>query len=222
MSKHVVNLQPALQATVDRLIHSFQEIGAPRKAVLEQLANFVEQRVEGNSNAVLNFICTHNSRRSIISQVWGQVAAYNYNVQPVRCISGGTEATRVSPAAIKALQSAGFGINLSASGTNPVIEISYASGAPAIQAFSKTYDDAINEAVEFAAIMTCADADEKCPYIPGALVRIPLRYDDPKKADGTPQEHEAYLKTVMQVGRELLYAFSLIKLSRMTESSVSN
>jgi arsenate reductase len=36
--------------------------------------------------------------------------------------------------------------------------------------------------------MTCSEADKNCPIVLGALDRISLPYNDPKEADGTPEE----------------------------------
>ena len=70
---------------------------------------------------------------------------------------------------------------------------------------------AANPEKDFAAVMTCSHADEHCPFIPGATARIALTYDDPKDFDDTPLESEKYRERVMQIGREILYAFSQVK-----------
>jgi len=62
--------------------------------------------------------------------------------------------------------------------------------------------------------MTCSDADENCPFIPGAELRLPLTYDDPKAADDTPQEAARYDERLRQIGRELFFALSLLKIKQ--------
>jgi arsenate reductase len=76
--------------------------------------------------------------------------------------------------------------------------------------FSKTFDDPFNPDKNFAAIMTCSDADENCPFVPGTEFRLALTYKDPKEADDSPEEASRYDERVRQIGREILYVFSLV------------
>lgn len=197
--------------TVKQLAKEFDQILPERKATLKQLTKFVEDKIKSGQKAYLNFICTHNSRRSHLSQIWAQAAAHYFNVPGVVCFSGGTEATAFNPRAVKAMQDAGFSISIFAHGENPVYEVKFSEKAPAIRAFSKKYDDPFNHSKDFAAVMTCSHADENCPFIPGASTRIALTYDDPKDFDNTPQEVAKYKERVHQIGRDILYAFSQVK-----------
>ena len=206
-----VTLLPALQSTVEQLTNEFNDIPLERKAILRELTQFVQMKVNSKLPVYLNFICTHNSRRSHLSQIWAQAAAYYYNVPEVFCFSGGTEATAFNPRAVRAMQQAGFTIVIADDGTNPVYDVKYTSELPGIKAFSKKYDDPFNHNKDFAAVMTCSHADENCPVVLGAIARIPLRYEDPKNFDDTPQEAAKYTERVRQIGREILYAFSQVK-----------
>lgn len=206
-----VTLLPALQSTVEQLTSEFNDIPLERKAILRELTQFVQMKVDSKLPVYLNFICTHNSRRSHLSQIWAQAAAYYYNVPEVFCFSGGTEATAFNPRAVRAMQQAGFTIVIADDGTNPVYDVKYTSELPGIKAFSKKYDDPFNHNKDFAAVMTCSHADENCPVVLGAIARIPLRYEDPKNFDDTPQEAAKYTERVRQIGREILYAFSQVK-----------
>ncbi len=206
-----VTLLPALQSTVEQLTNEFNDIPLERKAILRELTQFVQMKADSKLPVYLNFICTHNSRRSHLSQIWAQAAAYYYNVPEVFCFSGGTEATAFNPRAVRAMQQAGFTIVIADDGTNPVYDIKYTSELPGIKAFSKKYDDPFNHNKDFAAVMTCSHADENCPVVLGAIARIPLRYEDPKNFDDTPQEAAKYTERVRQIGREILYAFSQVK-----------
>ncbi|MFZ6001445.1 MAG: protein-tyrosine-phosphatase [Bacteroidota bacterium] len=203
-------LLPALNATVETLIPAFKNIRPERKELLSQLTTFIKQKVKSNQPVYLNFICTHNSRRSHLSQIWAHAAAYYYDIPNVHCYSGGTEATAFNPRAVKAMIGAGFDISVLKEGTNPVYRIRIGDNAPTLTAFSKRYDDASNPAKDFAAIMTCSHADENCPLVIGATQRIALTYNDPKDFDGTPQEEEKYRERVMEIGHEILYAFSQV------------
>jgi arsenate reductase len=206
-----MRLNPELQTLAGQLAKEFGAISPERKSELELLAHFVEQRVSGDEQAELNFICTHNSRRSHIAQLWAQASASYFGVENVTCYSGGTEATAFNPRAVKAMRGAGFSIKMTADGHNPVYEVSFSDGAPSVSVFSKKYDDAVNPKKGFGAVMTCSHADQNCPIVSGAASRFPITYEDPKDFDGTPMEDDAYRERVRQIGREMLFAFSLIK-----------
>lgn len=193
---------------------NIEAITEERKQTLQSLIDYIQLKVSENNNANLNFICTHNSRRSHLSQVWAQAAAHFYNIKNVHCYSGGTEATALFPMAAKTLENAGFEILTLSEGKNPVYAIKFAENSHPIIGFSKTYDDAFNPQSEFAAIMTCSQADAGCPFIPGAEKRIPVKYDDPKAFDNTPQQAEKYQERSNQIATEMLYVFS--KVSQLT------
>ena len=58
--------------------------------------------------------------------------------------------------------------------------------------------------------MTCSEADEACPVVLGAALRIPIRYEDPKIYDGTHEESTAYDARCLQIATEMLYLFSRV------------
>ena len=188
------------------------EVSEERKEVLKPLIDYVQLKVSAGKNVNLNFICTHNSRRSHLTQVWAQTMAHYFNVKNVLCYSGGTEATALFQMSAKALENAGFQIEMLSEGTNPVYAIKYDENAHPIIGFSKKYDASFNPQNEFAAIMTCNNADADCPFIPGAEIRIPVKYDDPKAFDNTPLQEEKYVERSLQIASEMLYVFSQIKM----------
>jgi arsenate reductase len=200
----------SLSPTVKKLTGEFDYIPTERKALLQQLVHFVEKKVKDGKPVYLNFICTHNSRRSHVSQLWAQAAAHYYQVPNVLCYSGGTEATAFNPRAVKAMQEAGFSILMTKDGENPTYAVRFAEDAEPVIAFSKKYDDAFNHNQDFAAIMTCSHADENCPVVLGASGRVALTYNDPKEFDGTPLEAAKYAERVQEIGREILFAFSQV------------
>ncbi len=189
-------------------------ISNERKQTLQPLIYYIQTKVTENKNANLNFICTHNSRRSHLSQVWAQAAAHFYQLKNVHCYSGGTEATALFPMAAKTLEQAGFKIEVLSESKNPVYAIKFDENEHPIVGFSKTFDHSFNPKSEFAAIMTCSDADANCPFIPGAEKRIPVKYDDPKTFDNTPQQAEKYIERSNQIAAEMLYVFSKIKIHK--------
>jgi len=204
-------LLPALQVSINHLVEQFKDISDQRKKRLSELTIFIQNRIASNQKVYLNFICTHNSRRSHIAQLWAQTAAGYFGIKDVYCFSGGTEATAFNPRAVRAMQDAGFDIQKIKEGDNPVYEVRYSKDALPIISFSKKYDDAFNQNQDFAAIMTCSHADENCPLILGASARIALTYDDPKDFDGTPWEGAGYQERAVQIGREMLFAFSQVR-----------
>jgi len=140
-------------------------ISKERKATLQPLIDFIQVKVTHQEAISLNFICTHNSRRSHLSQVWAQTMAAFFGIENVFCYSGGTEATALFPMAAKTLQNSGFQIQTLSDGKNPVYAIKYAENAHPIMGFSKRLDDDFNPKTDFAAIMTCNSANEACPLV---------------------------------------------------------
>lgn len=209
MTSTKTNLFPEIENAISTL--NFETISAERKIVLQPLIDFIQRKSNEQKEIRLNLICTHNSRRSHLSQVWAQTAAAHYGIKNVFCYSGGTEATALFPMAAKTLAKQGFQIKTIAEGNNPIYAIKYNENAHPIIGFSKTFDDDFNPQSEFAAILTCSSADQGCPFIAGAEVRIPITFEDPKAFDNTPQQAEKYEERSVQIATELFYVFSQIK-----------
>ena len=202
-------LYPEIENTVKSF--DFKQIYEERKAILQPLIDFIQTKADSNLGIRLNLICTHNSRRSHLSQVWAQTAAAYYDIKNVSCYSGGTEATALFPMVAQTLGDLGFKIKTLSEDTNPIYSIKYSANELPVIGFSKTYDDDFNPESGFVAIMTCSQADGGCPFIAGAEKRIPISFEDPKISDGTPQQKETYLKRSLQIGTEMFYVFSQIK-----------
>ena len=202
-------LYPQIENTVKSF--NFKQLSEERKAVLQPLIDFIQTKTDSKLETRLNLICTHNSRRSHLSQVWAQTAAAYYGIKSVTCYSGGTEATALFPMAAETLKESGFKIKTLSEGSNPVYLIKYSADELPVIGFSKTYDDDFNPESGFAAIMTCSQADGGCPFIAGAEKRIPITFEDPKISDGTPQQKKTYLERSLQIGTEMFYVFSQIK-----------
>lgn len=203
-----MELLPALKSTLEAL--SPESVSDDRKAVLKPLVSYIQSKIADGSTPKLNFICTHNSRRSQLSQVWAKAAADYYGVD-VETFSGGVEVTAFNERAVASLERAGFKVAKKANGSNPFYFVFNQEAFDPITAFSKVYDDPANPKSGFAAVMTCSHADENCPFIPGADVRLPVRYEDPKAFDGTPEEAARYDERSMQIATEMCYVFSQIK-----------
>ncbi|WP_149304366.1 low molecular weight phosphatase family protein [Pareuzebyella sediminis] len=199
---------------LDRLISTLAEatLSAPRKKVLQPLVEFIQKKVDQQEEIRLNFICTHNSRRSHLAQVWAQTMAHHFSVHNCFCYSGGTEATALFPTVVETLQQSGFEISMLSNTNNPIYAIKYSGNSSPIIGFSKKWDAFFNPRLAFAAIMTCSQADEGCPFITGAEKRIPITYDDPKAFDHTPQQAAKYRERSLQIALEMHYVFNQIKL----------
>jgi hypothetical protein len=208
---HDEALTPTIARFVDERMAEFDQIPDERKRRLAELAGFVRERRERDEPSRLTFICTHNSRRSHMSQIWAQTAAAHFEIDRVETFSGGTEATAFNPRAVAALERAGFLIDKTSGDENPVYEVRFHEAAPAMLAFSKVYNEAPNPSEEFCAVMTCSQADRSCPVVRGAALRVAIPYEDPKAFDGTDREAEAYDERCRQISREMLYLFSQVR-----------
>ncbi len=183
------------------------QIEANRKKVLQPLIQYVQNELNNGATPSLNFICTHNSRRSQMAQVLAKAAAEFYHVK-VNCFSGGTEATAFNQNAINAIQNLGFKIKQTKD-ANPIVTV-YISDNESITCFSKVYNDLSNPKSDFAAVMTCSDADQNCPVVFGAKSRIPVTYNDPKASDGSGNEAQVYSERARQIATEMLYVLRSI------------
>ena len=193
-------------------INTFSEeaISAERKEILKPLADYIQSKINNNETIRLNFICTHNSRRSHLSQIWAQTMAFYFKIKNVFCYSGGTETTAMFPKVAETLINQGFQIQKLGDSENPVYAVKYAESEAAIICFSKTYDNPFNPKGKFGAIMTCNNADEGCPFVLGAEARFPIKYDDPKVFDNTILQNEKYAERSLEIAQEMWWVFSKI------------
>src|SRR5918994_1611700 len=111
------------------------------------------------------FLCTHNSARSQMAE--GLLR--HLGGDRFEAYSAGTEATRVRPLAISAMNELGIDI---------------------ARQESKTLDRYLGEPFD-AVITVCDDAAEACPVFPGAERRLHWSFPDPSKAAGTEEQQLA-------------------------------
>lgn len=192
---------------------STERILEERKIILQPLIEFISSKISKNEEVRLNFICTHNSRRSHLSQIWAQTMANYYQIENVFCYSGGTEATAMFPKVAETLTNQGFEILKLSETENPVYAVKFAENEHAVICFSKKYNDDFNPKSAFAAILTCDSADENCPIVYGAEARIPIKYEDPKKSDGTPEMDETYFNRSLEIATEMKFVFENLRKS---------
>lgn len=197
----------SLEKYIKKIEAEIPGIPEDRREKLHEVAEYIKKSHGEDESAKLTFICTHNSRRSTLSQIWAAVFAHYYGIDQVETFSGGTEATAFNPRAVAAIERAGFVVK-NKEGENPHYHVYFSDDTEPLECFSKTYDDPFNPQKDFVAVMTCSDADQNCPFIPGASKRISLPYRDPKESDGTPQESDVYDERCRQIAMEMAYVMS--------------
>jgi arsenate reductase (thioredoxin) len=203
---------PELKRYLTEAASRFDVIPNDRKSELAKVADYVRERLSKSEPAKLTFICTHNSRRSHLSQIWAQVAADYYGLVGVETFSGGTEATALNPRAVAAMQRCGLKIVADdPSATNPRYSVYTSDSSTPQVCFSKAYGDPPNPNRDYCAVMTCSQADDACPLVMGCDLRMPIRYEDPKVADDTEFEAQRYDERSAQICSEMLYLLSLVK-----------
>lgn len=202
---------PKLKRYLTEATARFDVIPNDRKDELAKVADYIRERLSKSKPAKLTFICTHNSRRSHISQIWAQVAAEFFGLDGVKTYSGGTEATALNPRAVAAMQRCGLKIvadDLTAA--NPRYSVTTSESSTPQVCFSKAYGDPPNPSKGYCAVMTCSQADDACPLVMGCDLRMPIRYEDPKVADDTEFEAQRYDERSAQICSEMLYMMSLV------------
>ena len=206
-------LLPKLKKYVESVEKELDSVPEERKESLRKVAQYIAEKQKKGEKTEILVICTHNSRRSHFGQIWLQVAAHHYGLKNISAFSGGTEATACNIRTVKALQRAGLEIkNTSEKGEkNPKYVVRYANDAPEMWLFSKVYTSTANPQLGFLAILVCNTADEACPIVKGAEQRVYHGYEDPKKADDTPQEAQVYDERCKQIAKEMFFVMREVK-----------
>lgn len=199
-----------VNAKITELLTQFDTIPKERQAILNVLREAIADSLNKNSSAYLLYVCTHNSRRSHFGQVAGSLAAAYFGFYSVQCFSAGTEVTAMNKNAVNALVDFGFSVSENDTTDNPLHTFEL-DAVPTIKCFSKRFDHVSIPKGNVIAIMTCTDAEQNCPFIPGAVRRIPLPYNDPKQSDGSGKEQEVYAERFQQILTEAFYVFSTLK-----------
>lgn len=206
ITAQTINMETSnkLQEYTAQLVAATSSIDQERKAMLDEAAAAIAEELRTNGTHATLFVCTHNSRRSHLADLWFRYASLYYGIQGLSSYSGGTEATAFNPRAIAAMQRAGFRVSYDESAPNPVVQVSPLT-KPVWSVFSKVYTHADNPHSNFTAIMVCSDADHNCPIVSGATQRFAIPYNDPKHSDGTTDETSAYDQATLLIGTEMMY-----------------
>ena len=192
-------------------LFSEENISDERKETLNELKDFIQFKKTNDKAIHLNFICTHNSRRSVMAQVWAETMAFYFDIKDVFCYSGGTEVTAVHPLVIEILKTQGFKIKQLSSDYNTTYLIEFSQFVKPISCFSKMYHGDTNPQTNFAAIITCSDADKGCPMVTGAEKRFVIKYNDPKIYDNTDQQTQKYLERSIEIAQNMWWVFKQIQ-----------
>jgi arsenate reductase (thioredoxin) len=125
-----------------------------------------------NEKTRVLFLCTHNSARSQMAEgLLRDLAGDRFEV-----FSAGTEATHVRPLAIRTMEEIGVDIS---------------------RQESKTLDRYLDQPFDYV-ITVCDDANEACPYFPGAMSRLHWSFEDPSKAEGSEEERLEVFRSVRE------------------------
>jgi hypothetical protein len=210
-SRSNAKLLPSLQPYVNEVANELGMVSAERRGVLGAIAADIVGQLKSGKAAQLTFICTHNSRRSHMSQIWAQTAAHYFGLDKIQAFSGGTQATACNCRTVAAMRRVGFVIEDATTGVNPVYLVRYADDRPPIRAYSKLYNADGNPKRDFIALMTCSVADKTCPVVQGAISRYAIHYADPRLCDDTPAETAAYNERCREIAREMFYIMSEVR-----------
>ena len=213
MPHTITELFPELRAYCERLLTTACDLSEPHRSAVRQVGDWIHQRRSKGLTANVIVVCTGNSRRSSLGSTLGNVAAAFQGDTGIQFFSGGTAPSAFNPRTIRTLREIGVRIEEQsevappgpAGELNPRYLVSWGRGASdSIPEFSKRYDDVSNPQLDFCAIMVCTDADEHCPVVLGASLRVSMPFEDPKEYDDLPCEAAAYADRRDQIGRAML------------------
>ncbi len=207
-------LYPILFNYARDLYPEYNKIPFERKAVLEEIANYIMGARQLETSAKVIFIETDQKARSILLHAWATAASFYYGVENVKIHSGGINASLISPNAIKALEKDGFIIYKIKGGNNPEYEIKYSYNIKPLVLKSIKYNDKLNPGTNFGSIIVCSNADINLPVVKGNNFRTSIYYFDPSAYDGTSDASELYLEKSREIAIEMFYLFYVIKNSK--------
>jgi len=209
------SLFPQVESFVKERLAETAEIPEERQKELLKLSRYIAACQSAGKPSELLFVCTHNSRRSQLAQLWAKIGATHFGLKGLESFSGGTEATAMNHRTVAALERVGMEITKAdADSTNPKYTVAFSKAASPQICFSKKLTESPNPTEKFAAIMTCSSADESCPIVRGCELRLALPYEDPKASDDTPKEVAAYDEKCKEIAREMLFVMSRVAESK--------
>ncbi|MBL8891016.1 MAG: hypothetical protein JNL67_13625 [Planctomycetaceae bacterium] len=222
-------LYPELRSHAALLTTSFDMIEARHHASMKELSNWIAANWSPDSELQIISTCTGNSRRSIMGAQLGNLAAAYYGLDNVRFFSGGTQPTAFNARTIATLKEIGFRVEPTGAEElrslpqlpNPIYRVAWGEGLEMLE-FSKKYNASSNPQSGFAVILVCSDADESCPTVPGASLRLPLKFLDPKSYDDSPFESQKYAERRDDIARTLLAVMADARRSLVAKKQLAN
>ena len=204
-------LAPTLKSHAEYLATTFDMIDEKHREAGETLAHWIAANYEPGKPLHVTVVCTGNSRRSILGSSMGNLSATYYGMPEIRFHSGGTAPTAFNPRTVASLKAIGFEVEPTGKEAergepkteNPIYRISWGESFETLE-FSKLYGDKSNPQDGFAALMVCSEADEGCPFVKGATLRLSMPYLDPKIFDGGAYEAAKYAERRDDIGRLML------------------
>ena len=193
------------------LTTSFDMIDDEHLKSIDQLSDWIAEQSTPNRTLHVLTTCTGNSRRSILSAAMGNLAAAYYGLDNVRFHSGGTVPSAFNRRTIATLKDIGFQIEPTGAEAkrgdpmtpNPIYQVRWGTGLETSE-YSKLYTDKSNPRTDFAAILVCSEADQECPTVPGASLRVSMTFIDPKYYDDGVFEKRKYAERRDDIGRSYL------------------
>lgn len=158
--------------SIESLLSQSHLILPERKEKLNALAVIAKKELAEKGVLRMNFICTHNSRRSHIAQLWAWAAAEQFGVGPFEGYSGGTEATAFNPKTVAAMRRAGFIIG-DADGDNPRYPVRLEESGLPQEFFSKIFDSPANPSKDFIALFGLHSGAALATVV-GVLIEVPV------------------------------------------------
>lgn len=135
-SKTDSKVNAKLSNEINKLLKESKKIPKERKQTIEEMAKYIAKKLISDNEVNLTFICTHNSRRSYISQLWAFALSNYFGISNINCFSGGTEVTAFNHRSVKALKKCGFDIEQAEEGSNPKYKCRIGDGLPELISFS--------------------------------------------------------------------------------------
>lgn len=194
---------------VDERTREFGLIEPERREALLQLVAHINTIQATGKPVRLTFICTANSRRSQLAEIWAATAAAHYDVPHIETYSGGTGVSAFNKRISRTLTGAGFEV-IMRPGFNSQVQVRYSDREPPIFCYSKVHNDPVNPREDYIAVVLCDDAEVACPVMPGATYRVFIPYVDPRLSDHSDDEREAYHERNAQIAREMLFVMSRV------------
>ena len=192
------------------LENEFDQIPDNHRQSLEQIGDYLLQKLQSNKDAKVLLISRHNSRRSHMGQLWLMTAAEYYGIGNVATFSGGIEPTELDSRVIRALKKCGFKISTTKRSENPTYLTSNGPGN-SYMVFAKQYNGGQNPTSDFIAVVLSEVVNKKLETIPGADKKVPMLYEDLENFDGSPEEERKYDEGCRQIARAMFYVMQYTK-----------